>query len=132
MRKRTLIALATVAIAALALVAAQASLAQGGNDGRVEKRGNCTRATDWKLKAKPDDGRIEVEFEVDQNRVGKTWSVVLKDNGVRFFKGTRVTKAPSGSFEVERRANNKPGADRITAKATNQKSGEVCKAAVTL
>ena len=41
------------------------------NDADVIKRGNCSGATDWKLKAKPDDGRLEVEGEVDSNKRGQ-------------------------------------------------------------
>jgi hypothetical protein len=48
-------------------------------------------------------------FEVDQNRVGETWTVVLKRDGVRFFRGERVTRAPSGSFEVRRVISNQSG-----------------------
>ena len=47
----------------------------------IIRTGNCTGASDWKLKAKPDNGKIEVEFEVDSNVNGQTWNVTLKDNG---------------------------------------------------
>ena len=65
------------ALAVLALVAAAAPVAVAGTatagDGDVVRRGSCTGSTDWKLKAKPDDGRIEVEGEVDSNRNGQDW-----------------------------------------------------------
>lgn len=34
------------------------------------------------LKAKRDDGRIEVELGVDSNRAGQTWATRVTDNGV--------------------------------------------------
>lgn len=109
--------------------AAFAGTAKGGRDG-VQKQGKCTASSTWKLKAKPDNGRLEVEFEVDQNVNGDTWMVRLKDNGMVFFKGTRVTQPPSGSFEVKARTDNLAGTDQITARAKNQSTGEVCRAAL--
>jgi hypothetical protein len=80
--------------------------------------------TDWKLKVKPDDGRLELEFEVDQNVNGQSWNVRVKQNGSRIFTGTRVTQAPSGSFELKRRPNDSAGTDRFVARATNPSTGD--------
>ena len=41
--------------------------ASSKSQARKTTRGSCTAATDWKLKAKPRDGRLEVEFEVRLN-----------------------------------------------------------------
>lgn len=43
------------------------------NDDDVIHRGGCSDSSDWKLKASPEDGRIEVEGEVDSNVKGQTW-----------------------------------------------------------
>ena len=102
------------------------------NDSDVIRTGSCSGSSDWKLKGGIDDGRIDVEFEVDQNRVGRTWSVRLKDNGEVFFSGLRTTQAPSGSFEVNRRTANRPGSDRIVGFARNVKSGETCRGVITI
>ena len=97
--------LAFIGTAALAMLLALAPTALGrgskGGDGILE-RGTCTASSTWKLKAKLDDGRIETEFEVDQNRVGKRWQITLVRNGSTFFRGIRTTVAPSGSFTVRR------------------------------
>jgi len=122
MRKLTA-ALSLAALMAAALMPAMAS----AKDGDVEKSGGCSANSDWKLKLSEEDGKIETEFEVDQNVVGHKWRVVLKHDGKRYFKGTRVTKAPSGSFEVRRVVGNHAGADRIRARAVNLKTDEVCK-----
>jgi len=129
MGKRTMILIAA-AVAALTLVVTPGALASGGAD--VIKRGNCTGAADWKLKLGRDDGRIEVEFEVDQNRVGKRWHVVLRHDGDKFFDGFRRTQAPSGSFEVKRFVNNRAGADTISAHAVRPATGQTCNASATL
>src|SRR5262245_15094978 len=94
--------------------------------GDVIRTGNCSNRSDWKLKLSPENGRIEVEFEVDTPKVGQTWNVTLRKNGTQFFQGTRTTKAPSGSFELRRVTSNPAGTDTITGRAVNQTTGEVC------
>ena len=101
-------------------------------DGDVIRSGDCNGNSNWTLKAGIRDGRVEVEFEVDQNRVGRDWRVSLKDNGTLFFTGLRTTQAPSGSFTVERTTRNRAGTDRIVARAVNVNSGEVCRGVVSL
>jgi len=103
-----------------------------GKSKRGEKRvaGSCTGGSTAKLKVKPDDGRLETEFEVDQNRNGVKWAVRIRRNGKLAVKTNATTKAPSGSFSVERRLTNGRGKDRITARATSP-SGEVCTARLT-
>jgi hypothetical protein len=96
------------------------------DDGEVERSGSCSGGSNWDLKAKPDDGRLEVEFEVDQNRNGVRWHVVLKRNGKKVREGNRTTKAPSGSFSYEKRIGNPAGRDKIVGIAT-RKSGERCR-----
>jgi hypothetical protein len=94
--------------------------------GDVIERGGCTSAATWKLKASPDNGKIEVEFEVDSNKVGLTWRVRMFRDGTKIFDALRVTKAPSGSFEARRLTANPAGPDTIKARARNVKSGAVC------
>jgi len=78
--------------------------------------GTCTGSSTAKLKAKPDDGRLETEFEVDQNRNGVTWTVSLRRNGTVVTRARPSTVAPSGSFSVERRIAN-PAARTRSARA---------------
>ena len=123
-----MLAAAAVLVAAVAAVfAAPAS----SRDREVRRAGICDGAATSKIKLKADNGRIEVEFEVDQNRNGRNWTVTLKRNGNRFFRGVRTTHAPSGSFEVRRLTNNGGGPDRITARAVAHRDGQVCKASAT-
>jgi hypothetical protein len=96
------------------------------NDADVIQRGSCSGRSDWKLKLSPENGRIEVEFEVDSNVNGQTWHVRILQNGSRIFSGNRVTQAPSGSFEVRKLANNTVGTDRFRARAVNAANGETC------
>jgi hypothetical protein len=123
-------ALSTLGVGVLAsgMLATVPSVAAKGTD--VIRTGNCSLSSDWKLKVSPDNGRLEVEFQVDQNRSGQVWNVVLKHNGTAFFRGQRTTQAPSGSFEVRKFTRNAAGTDTIVGKATNPKTGEVCKGTI--
>jgi hypothetical protein len=110
----------------------QADDSRGGGDSN-EKRvaGNCTGNATSKLKVKPDNGKLETEFEVDQNRNGVTWKVRFRLNGERVVKTTATTQAPSGSFSVQRRLANGPGSDHVVGKAISP-SGPVCRASLTI
>jgi hypothetical protein len=126
MKKVTvLIVVAVSAIAAAAL--APAGLAK---DGDVLVRGSCTGASTSKLKLSDEDGRIEVEFEVDQNRNGVRWNVTIFRGSSHIARMTRVTRPPSGSFEARIVAANRPGRDVFRARAVSR-SGEVCVARAT-
>jgi len=122
---------ATFAATIFAGVVAGPALAQGGG-GDVRTVAKCSTSSTIKLKAKPDNGRIQIEAEVDSNRVGQTWSTRLTDNNVRVFAGNKVTLAPSGSFSVRVLAPNRAGTDTIVATARNVRTGETCKATVRL
>jgi hypothetical protein len=113
----------------LALLAAAFALVPvaSAKDGDVRVRGTCSGPSPAKLKLSPEDGKIEVEFEVDQNRLGVRWRVVLKHGTGAFFRGTARTIGPSGSFELRRLTGNRPGTDVVSARATSP-GGEVCRA----
>jgi hypothetical protein len=144
MHQRTRTLALGLVLAAVALTPATA-LAKGGDDdgpgddrgGRGGDRtaqtatGRCTDGSTVKLKAKHDDGRIETELEVDQNRNGVRWTVRLRRDGATVVTTSATTRAPSGSFSVERRIADPAGSNRITARATSP-SGEVCTASVSV
>ena len=121
-----------MALLGAALISTAFAVPVMARDGDVIRSGACSGISDWKLKAGHRDGRIEVEFEVDQNRNGREWRVRLTDNGDVFFRGIRTTHAPSGSFTVEDTTRNRAGSDRIVGRAVNLNSGEVCRGVVTL
>jgi hypothetical protein len=100
-------------------------------EGDIIKTGTCSGASTWKLKLSPENGKIEVDFEVDQNVVGDTWRVSFRDNGVLVFRGSAMTQAPSGSFEVRKVIADRAGPDNIVAKARNLRTDEVCRASAT-
>ena len=111
-----------VVVAALAL--SPTALAKDG----VRVSGTCSKASTSKLKLGREDAGTEVEFEVDQNRNGVRWRVVLFRNGTRVASRAAVTRAPSGSFEARFVS---AGAGRFVARATSP-SGEICRAAASI
>lgn len=129
MQKLTFIGIA--ALAAMLLALAPTALAGQSKGGKgIIKQGKCTGSSTWKLKVKSDDGRLQTEFEVDQNRVGKRWRVTLVRDGSTVFRGIRTTVAPSGSFTVRRLLAASAGTTRIVASAKALQSGESCRAVV--
>jgi hypothetical protein len=121
--------LVATTLMALALPLTAVGTAHASSDD-VVRRGSCSGSTHWKIKAKPDDGRIEVEAEIDSNRNGQTWRWVLRHDGGVSARGRSTTHRPSGSFEVERRTANHAGTDQFRFRAVH--AGEVCVARVRL
>lgn len=122
----------TTAAVGLALLVpfAPAAQASGGVRG-IERTGSCSGSADWKLDVKPDDGALEVEWEVDSNKVGQVWRVRIYDNGDQVVATRRTTQAPSGSFDLQRRIANRTGDDRVVARARHLATGQVCRAVIT-
>jgi hypothetical protein len=116
----------TLALGVLGSTAATAASASASGGGGVRKSGACSATGTWKLKAKNDDGPLEVEAEVDVNKVGQHWTWRLTDNGIRVANAKAVTVAPSGSFSVNRHIASRPGTDVIAFHATNGAGANTC------
>ena len=122
----------TVLIALLAAAVAIPAAAPGKGNPGVVRSGKCSGNATWKLKAKNDDARLEIELEVDQNISGRRWNVVIKRGSTVIFRGSRTTAPPSGSFTVRRLAANPAGPDRISATARSVAGNQLCRAALTV
>lgn len=94
-------------------------------DGDVIARSNCPGAAKSKLKAGPQNGGIEVEYELDNLRPGDRWRVIIK-SGKRVI--LRKTRRVTGRREINFRTviPNRTGAERISAKARNISGGGRC------
>ena len=120
MKKRIVFALVTAFV-----LLVPSGIATAGQDD-VIREGSCADASDWKLKVSPEDGGLEVEFEVDQNVSGDRWRVRIRHGGNLAFGGIRTTRGASGSFEVRIVENNPAGPDAFRARARNLSTDEVC------
>ena len=128
--RRLATALAVPTIVLSALTAAPA-VASGGGDVH-QSSGSCSGSTDWKIKAKADDGRIEVEAEVDSNHSGQVWDWTIKHNGSMSAKGASTTRGLSGSFTVRRLMANLSGTDHFVFRAERRSTGAVCRGTISL
>jgi hypothetical protein len=129
MKTTRAIAPAAIALTAILMTTAAPAMAK---DGRVTASGSCSNSGTWKLKASPEDGRIEVEAEVDTNRNGQKWAWTMTHNGGGAVRGTGTTKAPSGSFEVRRVMSNLAGTDTFAFTAQRVGTSQVCRGIVRL
>jgi len=116
------IAGAAVATAVLSL-AAPPALARNNDD--RERRGSCSGSTDWKVKVGPENGRLEVEGEIDSSRRGQTWRWRLYHNGSLSAHGLRTTSS-SSSYRIRRISVDLRGTDRFTLRARNTRNNELC------
>lgn len=95
-------------------------------DGDVIARSQGTGGSTCKLKASPQNGRIEVEYELDQARPGHRWQIVLKKNKRRILRTTQTVNI-QGNIELRKLTGDGPGRERISARARNLLTGERCK-----
>ena len=122
MRIRAIVAAALMAT----LLVGAGAIPALAKDGDVIRTGACSGRSDWKLKLSEENGRVEVEYEVDQNVVGDVWRVRIRHDGDLVFSGRRTTRAPSGSFEVRILQGNRAGDDVFGGRAVNLRTGETC------
>jgi hypothetical protein len=103
------------------------------NDEDVIREGECSGSSDWKVKASPEDGGIELEGEVDSNKDGQWWRWRMLHNGDLSARGAAKTQPPSGSFERQRYMWDIGGPDVVDTfvfRARQPKTGEVCRGTV--
>src|SRR3954454_21973141 len=120
----------TTTLAALLATPLAIGTAQAKGTG-VAKSGTCAGGhTHYTLKAKHDNGLIEVAWQADSNRAPHVWSVAPRATGNLFFSANRTMQAPSGSFTVHRNTANRAGSDVIRARSVH--GAQTCVASVTL
>jgi hypothetical protein len=117
---------ASVATLAIAATVLTPSVAEAGSDDNL-RSGACSGIADWKMQAGPQNGRVEVEFEVDANVRGQRWNVAIFHGDRRVMRTQRTTGVRSGSFTVRLVENNRAGgADRFRARAVRVGGGQRC------
>ena len=111
----------TVLVIALAVLATPSPVfARGGDDEiRSEFRtsGSCARGISSELRAKGDDGAIELRFELRGARRASTWRVAIVQERDVVWRETGRLRGSSRSLRVERVLRDLPGADAIGVRA---------------
>jgi len=132
MKTRTALAALTLTALAMPLAAMAPATASHGKAGAVRSHGGCGGPAVWKMKAAPDNGKIQLEAEVDSNHVGQVWDWTIKHNGNTSAKGSSTTHGASGSFTVQRRMSNRAGTDHFVFRAERRATGAVCRGTISL
>ena len=114
----------------LALIAVQPVAARPAADDEVRVSGVCGGRTAASLRAKADDGRLEVRFGVERASAGR-WTVVLVHERRVAWRGSRLVRRGSNSFEVRRSLRDLAGADAVVARAWGP-GGVTCRATATV
>jgi hypothetical protein len=124
MRKTT----ATVGLAALLAVPTATLVASPASAAEASAR--CAGAK-FELSVEKDDGRFEVEADIDNAKPGSKWRVVLKQDGKRFYKQVRRADG-EGDISVDRNRPNTGGKDvfKLTVKKVGTKGS--CSRTVTM
>lgn len=116
--------LGVIAVAAAAVPVAAADVER-------EKRGSCTGSSRWELSLEKEFGRIEASLELDTTRSGRTWDVVIRQNGAAFVDGRRTTDR-EGEIDIERVRTDRSGTDTFRFRAVNRANGEVCRGTLSI
>jgi hypothetical protein len=122
--------LATLSLCGIPVAAAEASHGDGG-DLEVRIRGKCSAGSVWRLRARAEDGKIEIEFRVEPRRRTGLWQIIVLHE--RRIALRRTLRAPSGGGSVELRTTVADwwGTDDLVIRATGPRN-ETCRAAATV
>lgn len=121
MRVPVVAAIVVVVLAATA-VGAWAFL----RDGETQTRGSCESAF-YQLEVEPEDGGLELAFELTSTGPGESWDVVIEQNGEVLFEVQRSTDE-DGEIDVDVPVRS-GGDDEFTATATSP-DGQTCTASL--
>jgi hypothetical protein len=107
----------TSLLSTLALLGLACAPLATAKDGDLIRRGKCANGIKTKLKASPENGQIEVEYELDNAAPNSLWQITLRKNG----------RAKSfGDLNVRKVTPNGNGSDRIEAIARRSGGGAAC------
>ena len=124
--------LATLLVATVPVGQVGASATPGDGTRTVANRhGSCSGPTSWRLSVKYGSGNFDVIFSGSGGASGQKWSIYMDDNHEGFFHGSR-TSGTGGSFAAKASTPDKSGSDKIVVGGQNQKTGETCRARVTI
>lgn len=121
---KALIAAAVVVVAAL--VAGGAWWMLAGGDDEQSARGTCGSAT-YEMSVEPEDGGLEVTFELQSTAPGETWQIVVEQDGTAVLTGERQTDEDA-ELDVDVTVSKSDGTS-FTVTATPQ-DGEACTASL--
>ncbi|WP_139977919.1 hypothetical protein [Nocardioides litoris] len=99
-------------LAATALVATPLAVLTAAPAQAAEKSGRCDGAT-FKLEVEKDDGRYEIDTDIDDARPGSQWRIVLKQDGRTLANVVRRADSDGDVDGVDRERRDTRGTDRF-------------------
>ncbi len=103
--------------------------AHEGHHESIVRRSACGGGVTSQVAAEPANGRIKVEYEVDNAQPGEIWKIVIRKNNKVILR-TRKRVDAEGEAEVSVLTANENGNDRIIASAVRVGGGGSCEAKV--
>lgn len=100
---------ATATVGAAALLAAPMTVMSAAPASAADREFRYAGA-DVEFDVEKDDGRFEIEVEIDDAKPRSKWVVVLRHDGKRFFKRT-LRANREGEIEIEKKRRNTRGKD---------------------
>ena len=119
----------TAAVGATALLAVPATMLIASPAQAVDRSERCDGAR-IELSVEKDDGRFEVEADVDNAPQGSRWRIVLLQDGNRFFNDVRRAD-DDGDVSVDRDRRNTAGKDVFKLRANKVGTGGSCVITIT-
>jgi len=119
---------------AVSIMTAAAPAATAASTTPVVRSGKCSGTSTWLLTLKIDNGRIEVDSEVNHTRNGQVWKFVFKDNLVVFARAKVVAGSPGndpGQASATRYVRPVAGANHIMVRSRDYATGQFCVASAT-
>jgi hypothetical protein len=101
------------------------AFAHDNHDHSIIRQSACGGGVKSKLAADDENGRIEVEYEIDDARPGDIWLIVIRKNGAVILR-TRKRVNAAGDAAVRVLTTNGSGNERIAAGATRVGGGGKC------
>jgi hypothetical protein len=120
----------TATIGVTALMAVPMATLTASPASAVEKSGRCGGAK-FELSVEKDDGRFEVEADVDNAKPGSRWRVVLRHDGKRFYNKVRRADR-EGDISVDRNRRNTAGKDVFRLSVKKVGTHKTCSRKITL
>lgn len=119
----------TATVGAAALLAAPLSLVAASPAAAADREFRCAGA-DVDFDVERDDGRFEVDVDIDNAEPGSRWRIVLKQDGKRYHK--KVHRADSdGEIDIDRNRPDTAGKDVFKVKVKKIGGPKACTRTIT-
>lgn len=111
-------------LAATGLIAGPLAVVAAGPASAAERESRCDGA-EFSLEVEREDGRFEVDIDIDDATPGSRWTIVAKQDGRNFVKTTRRADS-DGDISLDRKRPNTRGSDTFRVTVNKVGTGGSC------